>query len=89
MQVKEPECLGFIKGMRRFFFCTKTKKKKTSKKDPKKCSDKFEKAGSVRRRKEERPTIFTSTVGKASGNNAHNPANTLQDIITQLETQNK
>ncbi|CAH2042641.1 unnamed protein product, partial [Iphiclides podalirius] len=88
-EVKPPECLGFIKGMRRFFFCTKTRKRKTSKKDSNKCLDKFDHPASVRRRKEQRPTIFTSTVGKASGNNAQNPATTLQDIIMQLETQNK
>ncbi|CAG5030032.1 unnamed protein product [Parnassius apollo] len=89
-EVKPHECLGFIKGMKRFFFCTKTKKRKTSKKNSKKKSiDKVGNSGSIRRNKEERQTIFTSTVGKASGNNANNPATTLQDIIMQLETQNK
>ncbi|CAK1584806.1 unnamed protein product [Parnassius mnemosyne] len=88
-EVKPPECLGFIKGMKRFFFCTKTKKRKTSKKISKKSIDKVGNPGSIRRSKEERQTIFTSTVGKASGSNANNPATTLQDIITQLETQNK
>lgn len=86
-QTKSTECLSFIKGMKRFFFCTKTKKKRHVR-GSKKSTDKSE-GGSVRRRKDGKPAIFTSTVGKASGNNANNPATMLQDIITQLETQNK
>ncbi|XP_059059649.1 dystrophin-related protein 2-like [Achroia grisella] len=85
-ETKPPECLSFIKGMKRFFFCTRTRKKKISKKNPKK----LDKADStVRIKRDGKPTIFTSTVGKASGNGANNPTCMLQDIITQLETQNK
>ncbi|CAB3242422.1 unnamed protein product [Arctia plantaginis] len=87
-QIKSSECLSFIKGMKKFFFCTKTKKKRP-KKGTKKSIEKTEGHGSVRRRKDGRPAMFTSTVGKASGNTASNPASLLQDIITQLETQNK
>ncbi|XP_050352163.1 dystrophin-like [Nymphalis io] len=82
-EMKPPECLSFIKGMKRFFFCTKTKKK--SSKKGRKNGDKL--VNSVKR-KESKPAIFTSTVGKASGNKA-NPAVTLQDVITQLENENK
>lgn len=87
-QIKSSECLSFIKGMKKFFFCTKTKKKRP-KKSSKKVSEKSEGHGTVRRKKDGKPAIFTSTVGKASGNNANNPASVLQDIITQLENQNK
>ncbi|XP_075980911.1 dystrophin-related protein 2-like [Anticarsia gemmatalis] len=87
-QTKSPECLSFIKGIKRFFFCTKTKKKHP-KKGSKKIAEKPEAQGSVRRRKDGKPAIFTSTVGKASGHNANNPANILQDIISELEMQNK
>ncbi|XP_045501544.1 dystrophin-like [Colias croceus] len=86
-EIKPSECMSFMKGMRRFFFCTKTGKKKASKKCSKKRNDKVARAASVKRKKEEKPAIFTSTVGKASGNKANNPATTLQDIITQLENQ--
>ncbi|XP_050682595.1 dystrophin-like isoform X2 [Leptidea sinapis] len=82
-EVKPNECLSFIKGMKKFFFCTKSGKKKASKKvSHKRKSDKRQ--GSLKRSK---PAIFTSTVGKASGNSAGNPASTLQDIIQQLENQ--
>lgn len=70
--------------MKKFFFCTK-KKKKCNKKGRKNV-EKLSNAGSVRRK--EKPVIFTSTVGKASGNK-NNPAVTLQDVITQLENENK
>ncbi|CAH0590066.1 unnamed protein product [Chrysodeixis includens] len=86
-QPKSSECLNLLKGIKRFFFCTKTKKKRP-KKGSKKSTDKADTA-SLRRRKDGKPAIFTSTVGKASGNNANNPTTMLQDIITQLETQNK
>ncbi|XP_026763351.1 dystrophin-like [Galleria mellonella] len=86
-ETKPSECLSFIKGMKRFFFCTRTRKKKISKKNPKKMIDKVD--NSVRRKRDSRPVIFTSTVGKASGNAVNNPAVMLQDIITQLESQNK
>ncbi|XP_068620266.1 dystrotelin-like isoform X2 [Battus philenor] len=86
-EMKQPECLSFIKGMKRFFFCTRTKKRKTSKRTSGK-ADNGNKTGSLRRRKD-KPKIFTSTVGKASGNSSAHPATTLQDIITHLETQNK
>ncbi|KAI5642957.1 EF hand domain-containing protein [Phthorimaea operculella] len=81
------QCLSFIKTMRRFFFCTKTKKKKTSRKMCKKTDENSH--GNAKRNG--RPAMFTSTVGKASGNatNANNPASMLQDIIAQLEAQNK
>ncbi|XP_026495474.1 dystrophin-like [Vanessa tameamea] len=82
-EVKPPECLSFIKGMKRFFFCTKTKKKSS-----KKGRKNGEKLANPVKRKESKPAIFTSTVGKASGNKA-NPAITLQDVITQLENENK
>ncbi|KAG6454853.1 hypothetical protein O3G_MSEX008907 [Manduca sexta] len=82
-QVKPSECLGFIKGMRRFFFCTKTKKKKTV--TSKKVERQY-RQGSVKRKKGK---MFTSTVGKASGTTDNNPSTVLQDIIVQLETQNK
>ncbi|XP_013163231.1 PREDICTED: uncharacterized protein LOC106114529 [Papilio xuthus] len=88
-EVNPPECLGFVSGMRRFFFCTSTRKKKTTKKEVKKQSSdkqKSDKTGSVRRKG--KPAIFTSTVGKASGNNKSDPTITLQDIINQLETRN-
>ncbi|XP_041984755.1 dystrophin-like [Aricia agestis] len=80
-EVKPIECLSFMKNVKRFFFCTKTKKKKTCRKN--KSNDK------QTDKKTNKPAMFTSTVGKASGNNANNPASTLQDIITQLENQNK
>ncbi|KAF9422326.1 hypothetical protein HW555_001916 [Spodoptera exigua] len=86
-QTKTSECINFIKGMKRLFFCTKTKKK-GPKKGAKKAIDNVD-SGTVRRRKDGRPVIFTSTVGKASGNNGNNPAVVLNDIITQLETQHK
>ncbi|KAH9635871.1 hypothetical protein HF086_002431 [Spodoptera exigua] len=86
-QTKTSECINFIKGMKRLFFCTKTKKK-GPKKGVKKAIDNVD-SGTVRRRKDGRPVIFTSTVGKASGNNGNNPAVVLNDIITQLETQHK
>ncbi|XP_053615054.1 dystrophin-like [Plodia interpunctella] len=86
-EIKPPECLSFIRGMKRFFFCTRTKKKKLSKKSSKKSVDKVE--NPVKRRRDGRPAMVTSTVGKASGNNASNPTSMLQDIITQLEVQNK
>ncbi|XP_022816512.1 dystrophin-like [Spodoptera litura] len=86
-QTKTSECINFIKGMKRLFFCTKTKKK-GPKKGSKKNVDNVD-SGTVRRRKDGRPVIFTSTVGKASGNNASNPTVVLNDIITQLETQHK
>ncbi|KAJ0173963.1 hypothetical protein K1T71_010109 [Dendrolimus kikuchii] len=79
-QIKSSECLGFIHRMRGFFFCTKTKKRKTSKKLLKR-SDR-EKV-SVRRSS----GIVTSTVGKASGKRENNPIYVLQDVITQLESQ--
>ncbi|XP_049876859.1 uncharacterized protein LOC126374330 isoform X2 [Pectinophora gossypiella] len=82
------QCLSFIKTMRRFFFCTKTRKKKTARCT--KSSKKTEKeSGTARRRKDGKPAMFTSTVGKASGHAASNPASMLQDIIAQLESQNK
>ncbi|KAJ8718087.1 hypothetical protein PYW07_006017 [Mythimna separata] len=84
-QTKSSECMNFIKGMRRLFFCTKTKKK-GPKKGSKKSVEKAEGA-SVKRRKDGKPVIFTSTVGKASGNNANNPLAMLHDIIVQLESQ--
>ncbi|CAK1553054.1 unnamed protein product [Leptosia nina] len=84
-QIKPTECLSFMKGMKRFFFCTKTGKK-SSKKGSKK---KKERPGSVRRKQDEKPAIFTSTVGKASGHKRNNPAITLEDIITQLENQTR
>lgn len=87
-QAQPSECLGFIKGFRKIFFCTKTKRK-NSKKVAKKSTEKTEGHGSVRRRKDGRPAIFTSTVGKASGNIANSPVSMIQDIITQLETQNR
>ncbi|CAH2089783.1 unnamed protein product [Euphydryas editha] len=83
-EIKPPECLSFMKGMKRFFFCTK-KKKKSSKKIRKNI-DKPSNSGSIRLK--EKPAMFTSTVGKASGNK-NNPAVTLQDVITQLENENK
>ncbi|XP_023947768.2 dystrophin [Bicyclus anynana] len=83
-EVKPTECLGFISGMKRFFFCTKTRKKKTSKKERK---TKPAKQGPAK--KKDKPAIFTSTVGKASGNKANNPAMTLQDIITNMENDTK
>ncbi|KAM3956685.1 uncharacterized protein ACR2FA_009335 [Aphomia sociella] len=86
-ETKPSECLSFIRGMKRFFFCTRTRKKKISKKNSKKTIDKVD--SSVRKKRDGKPAIFTSTVGKASGNAANNPASMLQDIITQLETQNK
>ncbi|CAH2235341.1 jg5910 [Pararge aegeria aegeria] len=84
IQIKPTECLSFMKGMKRFFFCTKTRKKKTSKKERK---NKQTKQSTVKRK--EKPAIFTSTVGKASGNKANNPAMTLQDIITNMENDTK
>ncbi|XP_028172885.1 dystrophin-like [Ostrinia furnacalis] len=87
-EIKPAQCLGFIKGMKRFFFCTRTKKKQISKKGSKKSIDKVENH-TLRRKKEGKPAMFTSTVGKASGNGGNNPASLLQDIINQLETQNK
>lgn len=72
--------------MKRFFYCTKTGKNKP--KPSKKRNEKV-RQDSVRRKKSEKPAIFTSTVGKASGNAANNPANTLQDIISQLEDQTR
>ncbi|XP_013137007.1 PREDICTED: dystrophin, isoform E-like [Papilio polytes] len=87
-EVNSPECLSFVSGMKRFF-CTSTRKKKTSKKEAKKQSDKqkqSDKTVSVRRKG--KPSIFTSTVGKASGNNNTDPTSTLQDIINQLEGRN-
>lgn len=81
-QPKPAQCRSFIKGMRRFFFCTKTKKRKIVK-PTNACKD------TVRRRKDGKPAIFTSTVGKASGNKENNPTSMLQDIINQLETHNK
>ncbi|XP_045777553.1 dystrophin-1-like [Maniola jurtina] len=83
-EIKAPECLSFIKGMKRFFFCTKTRKKKTSKMDKK---NKQTRQSSLKRK--EKPVIFTSTVGKASGNKTNNPAMTLQDIITNMENDTK
>ncbi|XP_039758913.1 dystrophin-like [Pararge aegeria] len=83
-EIKPTECLSFMKGMKRFFFCTKTRKKKTSKKERK---NKQTKQSTVKRK--EKPVIFTSTVGKASGNKANNPAMTLQDIITNMENDTK
>lgn len=82
---------GFIKGVRSLFFCTKTKKKRGSKKAKKiDASEKRTDAdSSSRRKREDKPAIFTSTVGKASGHNTNNPAVILQDIIDQLETKNK
>lgn len=74
-----------MKNVKRFFFCTKTRKKRTSKKKTK--GKNLASQGSVRR-KNEKPAIYTSTVGKASGNKA-NPALTLQDVINQLENENK
>ncbi|CAG9795534.1 unnamed protein product [Diatraea saccharalis] len=89
-EVKLGECMSFIKGMKRFFFCTRKKKRKMTKKCSKKSIDKGENSGTVKRRSDGKPAIFTSTVGKASGNGVNNsPASLLQDIITQLETQNK
>ncbi|CAH0713132.1 unnamed protein product, partial [Brenthis ino] len=85
-EVKPTECLSFINGMKRFFFCTKTKKKKTNKKN-RKSNKNLANQGSIKR-KNEKPAIFTSTVGKACGNKA-NPAVTLQDVINQLENENK
>ncbi|XP_077300885.1 uncharacterized protein LOC143921444 [Arctopsyche grandis] len=35
------------------------------------------------------PKVYTSTVGKANGNNINDPKHVLQDIIGQLENQNK
>ncbi|KAJ8717431.1 hypothetical protein PYW08_005830 [Mythimna loreyi] len=84
-QTKSSECMNFIKGMKRLFFCTKTKKK-GPKRGSKKSMDKVD-GGSVRRRRDGKPVIFTSTVGKASGNNANNPVVMLNDIIVQLESQ--
>lgn len=78
-------CLSFIKGMKRFFFCTKTKKRNVSK--PTK-TQLAKESSSTRRRRDGKPVIFTSTVGKASGHK-DNPALMLQDIINQLEAQNK
>ncbi|XP_063386213.1 dystrophin-like [Cydia fagiglandana] len=84
-ETKPQECLSFIKTMRRFFFCTKTRKK-TKKKTTKKAISMTKEKETV---KKERPAMFTSTVGKASGHVNNNPASMLQDIIVQLETQNK
>ncbi|KAL0869611.1 hypothetical protein ABMA27_005865 [Loxostege sticticalis] len=86
-EIKPAQCLGFIKGMKRFFFCTRTKKKKMAKKNSKRSVDKVENHGTIRRKN--KPAMFTSTVGKASGNSANNPASLLQDIINQLEMQNR
>ncbi|RVE46221.1 hypothetical protein evm_009111 [Chilo suppressalis] len=89
-EIKLGECLSFMKGMKRFFFCTRTKKRKMAKKCSKKSTDKVENHGTVRRKSDGKPAMFTSTVGKASGNCVNNsPATMLQDIIMQLETQNK
>ncbi|XP_045527256.1 dystrophin-like [Pieris brassicae] len=82
-EIKPTECLSFIKGIKRFFFCTKTGKKKA------KGTKKTEKVKQASVRRKSKPAIFTSTVGKASGNTANNPANTLQDIISQLENQTR
>ncbi|XP_063626484.1 dystrophin [Cydia splendana] len=84
-ETKPQECLSFIKTMRRFFFCTKTRKK-AKKKTTKKATSMSKEKEIV---KKERPAMFTSTVGKASGHVNNNPASMLQDIIVQLETQNK
>ncbi|KOB76617.1 Dystrophin [Operophtera brumata] len=59
IQPKPAQCRSFMKGMRRFFFCTKTKKRKLVN-PTKSCKD------TVRRRKDGKPAIFTSTVGKAA-----------------------
>ncbi|XP_013193519.1 dystrotelin [Amyelois transitella] len=86
-ELKPSECLSFIRGIKRFFFCTRTKKKKVSKKTTKKTTEKMD--ISVKKWRDVRPAMVTSTVGKASGNAASNPTSMLQDIITQLEVQNK
>ncbi|KAF9794319.1 hypothetical protein SFRURICE_019042, partial [Spodoptera frugiperda] len=57
-QTKTSECINFIKGMKRLFFCTKTKKK-GPKKGSKKNVDNGD-SGTVRRRKDGKPVIFTS-----------------------------
>ncbi|XP_063366788.1 dystrophin [Cydia amplana] len=84
-ETKPQECPSFVKTMRRFFFCTKTRKK-AKKKTTKKATSMTKEKEIV---KKERPAMFTSTVGKASGHVNNNPASMLQDIIVQLETQNK
>ncbi|XP_026320706.1 dystrophin [Hyposmocoma kahamanoa] len=81
-ETQPSQCLSLVKTMKRFFFCTKTKKKIV--KNSNKVSDKE----TMKKRKECRPAIFTSTVGKASGHNSNLPS-ILQDIITQMESQNK
>ncbi|XP_048483681.1 dystrophin-1 [Plutella xylostella] len=91
-EAQPSECLSFMKGMRRFFFCTKTKKKKTIKSSSKKSTSTekgTENTACDKKKKDGRPAIFTSTVGKASGNNKNNPTVMLQDIIAQLESQHK
>ncbi|KAL4703095.1 hypothetical protein ACJJTC_018132 [Scirpophaga incertulas] len=87
-EIKPAECLGFIKGMKRFFFCTRTKKKKRSNKISKKNLDRVDKPINVKQA-ENKPSMVTSTVGKASGNNVNGTTTLLQDIIVQLEMQNK
>lgn len=61
-------------------------KKNNKKPEPPKVA---EANGTLKLKKEGRPAMFTSTVGKASGHNAKNPTNMLQDIIAQLESHNK
>ncbi|CAG9563774.1 unnamed protein product [Danaus chrysippus] len=92
-EIKPPEHLGFIEGMSKFvedmerlFLCMGTKKKKPSRRG-KDRNDVLTSQSTKTR--EVTPSMFTSTVGKASGNKANNPVVTLQDIITQLENQNK
>lgn len=36
-----------------------------------------------------KPKVYTSTVGKAKGNTINDPKIVLQDIISQLENQNR
>ncbi|GBP27259.1 hypothetical protein EVAR_77273_1 [Eumeta japonica] len=87
-QIKPPECYGFMKSVRRIFFCTKTRKKGLKKPTKKKLIDPINVVEKPNI-EAEKPIIFTSTVGKASGNKNSNPAVLLEDIITQLEKQNR
>lgn len=91
----QTECMSsFVKSLKKLFTCSDDKarpahlaRKEHSSDDEKKACTK---QGELSKKAVgDKPTMFTSTVGKASGNVAANPTLLLQDIIVQLESQNR
>lgn len=91
--------VGFMKNMKRAlncpFYCSRTPNMSNTANysihpDDSHCASNVNDKKNTEPNDENRkPKVYTSTVGKAKGNNINDPKIVLQDIISQLENQNR